>query len=246
MFFFPLPLSQSNTLLSLSLSVACKLSTSISPTSNPPLINKSLSRSPPPLRMWGHEVPSPRSAAAADPHLFQPFLLMHYGYLKLVQHDIISFSELPEKSKLQNQSCRRSSWVFITSIACLHEYLSFLTDPICHNGCQSREKRRKKRSERKKIHSLKLMYNSCQCFLAWKGDKREVKKKHAFCNSAHIFHLIQDIVVCDQSKPRALYSLVISIISKHIKSCEQQTANGFFSLTFISLHGACRPNAVLC
>lgn len=52
--------------------------------------------------------PSPSSGIAADPHSFPPFLPVHYGYLKLVRHDIISLLELAEKSKLQNQSCRRS------------------------------------------------------------------------------------------------------------------------------------------
>ncbi len=99
---------------------------------------------------------------------------MHYGYLKLVQHDIISFWELPEKSKLQNQSCRRSSWDFITSIACLHEYLSFLTDPICHNSCLSRERRKKKRSEKKKKSTL-LNWCTTHVSASWLG--REIRGK---------------------------------------------------------------------
>lgn len=37
-----------------------------------------------------------------------PPLPLHYGYLKLVQHDFISFQVLAEKTKLQNQSHRRS------------------------------------------------------------------------------------------------------------------------------------------
>jgi len=37
-----------------------------------------------------------------------PSLPLHYGYLKLVQHDFISFQVLAEKTKLQNQSHRRS------------------------------------------------------------------------------------------------------------------------------------------
>ncbi len=74
---------------------------------------------------------------------FPPPLPLHYGYLKLVQHDFISFQVLAEKTKLQNQSHRRSGWDFITSIACLHEYLSFLTGPICHNGCLTKKKKKK-------------------------------------------------------------------------------------------------------
>lgn len=101
---------------------------------------------------------------------------MHYGYLKLVQHDIISFWELPEKSKLQNQSCRRSSWDFITSIACLHEYLSFLTDPICHNSCLSRERRKKKRSEKKKKKKSTLL-NWCTTHVSASWLGREIRGK---------------------------------------------------------------------
>lgn len=128
----------------------CKLTPSISPTSNPHL-KTNLSPSLLPLQTARPAGPlPPLSGAATDPYPFPPFLLVHYGYLKLVQHDIISVCELPEKSKLQNQSCRRSSWDFITSIACLHEYLSFLTDPICHNSCLSGEERKKKKKKKKK------------------------------------------------------------------------------------------------
>lgn len=177
MFFFPLPcLSQTH--FSVILALWCANSVHLSPPTSNPHLKTNLSLPPPARteRPVGSLPSVPYSHWPIPP--FPPFLLMHYGYLKLVQHDIISFWELPEKSKLQNQSCRRSSWDFITSIACLHEYLSFLTDPICHNSCLSREREREKKKKRrggkKKIHSLKLMYNSCQCFLAWKGDKREV------------------------------------------------------------------------
>lgn len=145
---------------------------------------------------------------------------MHCGYLKLVWHDIISFWELPEKSKLQNQSCRRSSWDFITSIACLHEYLSFLTDPICHNSCLSREK--EKRNGAKKIHSFKLMYNSCQCFLAWKEIRGECRKTCFLQQRSHFpFHL--GCSGFDQTKPRVFYSLEFYKTSLHIKKYKRQT-----------------------
>lgn len=107
------------------------------------------------------------SALSLKPLGLQIFLLLvHCGYSKLVQHDFISFQALPEKTKLQNQSYRRSEWDFITSIACLHEYLSFMTDPICHNSCLV-----------KIIHFLKLMYYWCRCYSAGWADYGEVLKK---------------------------------------------------------------------
>lgn len=90
------------------------------------------------------------------------------------------FWELPEKSKLPNQSCRRSSWDFITSIACLHEYLSFLTDPICHNGFLSGEKWKRRNGARddekkKKRESTLLNWCTAHVSASWLG--REIRGK---------------------------------------------------------------------
>lgn len=142
---------------------------------------------------------------------------MHYGYFKRVQHDIISFWELPEKSKLQNQSCRRSSWDFITSIACLHEYLSFLTDPICHNGCPSREKRNKKRSEKKK--STLLNWWTTHVSASWLG--REIRGKCGkTCFLQHCSHFPFDSGYSAfwPVKAQAIILPVIYTISNHVNN----------------------------
>lgn len=168
---------------------------------------------------------------------------MHYGYLKLVQHDIISFWELPEKSKLRNQSCRRSSWDFITSIACLHEYLSFLTDPICHNSSVEGEKKKKKQSEKKK--STLLNWCTTHVSASWLG--REIRgkcRKICFLQQCSHFPFNSGYSgfwpVKTEGVPLTgnLHSI------EDIKSYEQQTTNGLSSLTFIS-HHAC-PNKLFC
>lgn len=77
---------------SLALSLMCNLG--IDPLRPP---NPTLKQIFPLLLLSAELVDCLSSDRAADPRSFPPFLPVHYGYLKLVQHDITSLLELPEE-----------------------------------------------------------------------------------------------------------------------------------------------------
>lgn len=134
-----------------------------------------------------------------------------------------------------------------TSLQVLHACMSifhfWLTQYVTMAVCRGRKEKRNRAREKK---STLLNWCTTHVSASWLG--REIRgkcKKTCFLQQCSDFPFNSGYSGFWPVTTERYYTHWQSTISRHIKSCEQQTTNGFFSLTFI-LHDVCGPNTILC